>query len=33
MSEQKKWNRNAYWQQELEGLKAILATTELMETT
>lgn len=33
MSEQKTWNRNAFWQQELEGLKAILATTELVETT
>ncbi|MFM2230743.1 MAG: hypothetical protein RL607_2001 [Bacteroidota bacterium] len=33
MSEQKTWNRNAYWQHELEGLKELLATTELVETT
>lgn len=33
MSESKSWNRNAYWQQEIEKLKDLLATTELVETT
>jgi len=33
MSETKSWNRNAYWQQEIERLKDLLATTELVETT